>query len=70
MATKKQPTYSEAIRRLEEIVRMIDDNELEIDQLSDKIKEANRLIAFCNDKLTKADAEIEKILSDKEESDK
>lgn len=70
MATKKQPTYSEAIKRLEEIVRLIDNNELEIDQLAEKIKEANLLITFCNDKLTKADKEIEKILSNKADSDK
>ena len=54
-------TYSQAIRRLEEIVKLIDSNQLEIDQMVEKIEEANRLIAFCNEKLTKADQEIEKL---------
>ena len=33
----------------------------------EKIKEANEIIAFCSDKLTKADKEIEKLLAEKRE---
>ena len=47
MPAKKKETYSQAIERLEKIVRQIDSNELEIDELSEKIKEANEIIAFC-----------------------
>ncbi|KAA6312579.1 Exodeoxyribonuclease 7 small subunit [termite gut metagenome] len=68
MAVKKQETYSQAIKRLEEIVRQIDNNELEIDLLSEKIKEANEIIRFCSEKLTKADKEIEKLLKEKQQS--
>ena len=64
----KKRTYSEAIAQLEEIVRQIDNNELEIDELAEKIEEANKIITFCKDKLTKADAEIEKLLSNGQES--
>ena len=35
----------------------------------EKIKEVNGIIAFCSDKLTKADKEIEKLLSEKWESE-
>ncbi|TWV15654.1 exodeoxyribonuclease VII small subunit [Bacteroidaceae bacterium HV4-6-C5C] len=69
MVAKKKETYSQAVARLEQIVRQIDNNELEIDELADKIKEANEIISFCNDKLTKADEEIKKILSEKQESE-
>ena len=69
MVAKKKVTYSQAVARLEQIVRQIDNNELEIDELADKIKEANEIISFCNDKLTKADEEIKKILSEKQESE-
>lgn len=68
MPTKKE-TYSQAKARLEKIVGQIDNNELEIDALSEKIKEANEIIAFCNDKLTKAGREIEKLLSEERESE-
>lgn len=66
----RQLTYSEAITQLNEIVRLIDNNEVEIDQLADKIKEANELIAFCNEKLTKAEKEMENLLAEKQETDK
>lgn len=68
-SAKKKETYSQAISRLEQIVSQIDNNELDIDQLADKIKEANGLIAFCQSKLTKADTEIEKILAERLESE-
>ena len=66
----KQLTYAEAIARLDEIVQLIDNNEVEIDQLADKIKEANKLIAFCSEKLTKAEKEMENLLAEKQETDK
>ena len=68
-ATNKTEQYSDAMARLEKIVSQIDNNELEIDVLAEKIKEANGIIAFCSDKLTKADKEIEKLLSEKRESE-
>ena len=67
--TKKKETYSQAMDRLEKIVSQIDNNELDIDMLAEKIKEANEIIKFCSDKLTKADQEIEKLLSEKQESE-
>lgn len=68
MAPRKKETYSQAIGRLEKIVAQLDSNELDIDQLADKIKEANEIIAFCKDKLTKTDREIENLLANEQES--
>ena len=65
MAAKKE-TYSQAMERLEKIVRQIDNNEL---TLSEKIKEANEIIAFCTEKLTKADREVEKLLQERRQSE-
>ena len=67
MSVKKE-TYSQAMERLEKIVRQIDNKELEIDVLAEKIKEANEIIAFCTEKLTKADREVEKLLHEKLQS--
>ena len=64
---RKKETYSQAMERLEKIVSQMDNNELEIDMLAEKIKEANDIIAFCSDKLTKADREVKKLLADKQE---
>ena len=59
-------SYSEALERLQKIVDQIESGELEIDQLAEKIKEANVIISFCNEKLTKADEEIKKLSQEKE----
>lgn len=69
MPVKKKETYTQAVERLEKIVHQIDNNELEIDELAEKIKEANDIIAFCTEKLTKADKEIEKLLSEKQKTE-
>ena len=68
MPKKKTETYAEAIDRLEKIVAQIDRNELDIDQLAARIKEANEIIAFCTAKLTKAEGEVEKLLADDAET--
>lgn len=64
MGTKKE-TYSQAMERLENIVRQIDNNELELDKLGEKVKEANEIIAFCTEKLKKTDLEVEKMWQEK-----
>ncbi|MBO5932574.1 MAG: exodeoxyribonuclease VII small subunit [Bacteroidaceae bacterium] len=56
--------YEEAMKRLEQIVSDIENNKLDIDLISDKIKEAQELIKFCKDKLYKTDEEIQKLLED------
>lgn len=58
----EEMTYSKAMAELEDIIRRIDSGQLEIDEISDRIKRANALISYCTDKLTKADEEIEKLL--------
>ena len=54
--------YEEAIHQLEEIVEKMENNELDIDQLSEQFKKAQALIKLCKDRLTKTDEEIKKIL--------
>ena len=52
---------------LEQIVSQIEKNELDIDQLSTKLKEAKELIAFCKKILYQVDNEVKKLLEpDKE----
>ena len=57
--------YEEAMRQLQEIVRKMENDELDIDQMSDQLKRAQELIKLCKDKLTKTDEEIKKILAEK-----
>ena len=60
-------TYEQAMKRLEEIAHDIEAGKTDIDSLSTALKEAKELVAFCKDKLTKAEADVKKILgSDKD----
>lgn len=54
--------YEEAIQQLETIVRKMESGEYDVDELAEQLKTAQKLIKLCRDKLTKADAEIKKIL--------
>ena len=61
---KKEIKYEEAVALLEEIVDKMENDELDIDQLSDQLKRAKVLVKLCKDKLTKTDEEIKKLLSE------
>ena len=54
--------YEEARKNLESIVSMMESGKLDLDQLEEKLKEAQQLIKLCRDKLTKTDEEISKLL--------
>lgn len=54
--------YEEALQQLEAIVRKMEAGEYDIDELSEQLKQAQKLIKLCKDKLTKTDAEIRKLL--------
>ncbi len=62
MAKKTDCSYEEAVARLEEIIRRIENNELTIDSLGENLKEAQRLITFCREKLGKTDEQVKRIL--------
>ena len=59
---KKSVTYKEATAKLEKILKDLEDNELDIDDLEQKVKQAADMIEFCKEKLLRTDIEIEKIL--------
>ena len=61
---KEEIKYEQAVRELEEIVEKMENDELDIDQLSEQLKRANLLVKLCRDKLTKADEEIKKLLNE------
>lgn len=59
---KENLTYTQAMKELEQIVAQLEDNSLDIDQLSAKVKKAQQLIAFCRERLTQTDEEVKKLL--------
>ncbi len=60
----KELKYEQAYQELQTIVRRMENDELDIDQLTNQLRRAQQLIKFCRDKLTKTDEEIKKILAE------
>lgn len=56
--------YEEALAQLETIVRKMEQNEYNIDELAAQLKTAQRLIKFCKHKLTKTEEELKSLESD------
>ncbi len=61
---KQELKYEAAFAELQTIVRKMENDELDIDQMSDQLRRAQQLIKLCKDKLTKTDEEIKKILAE------
>lgn len=58
----KEFKYEAAMMQLEEIVKKMENGNLDVDSLCEQLKVAQKLIKQCKDKLTKTDEEIKKIL--------
>ena len=63
---KETITYTEALQELQQIVGEMENADIPVDELSDKIKRCTVLIKMCKDKLTKTEAEIAKIMEKEE----
>ena len=62
----KEPTYNEAMAEMEEILEKIEDGELDVDELSGKVKRASELLRLCQSKLRDTEEEIDKIIDEME----
>lgn len=67
MAEKKF-SYNKALSELEDILTEIENDELDLDLLSEKVKRATYLIKECKLRLRKTGEEIESILEDWDKS--
>ena len=66
--SKKSISYSEAIAEIEGIVEKIENNELDVDELTQNVKRVSDLIKLCKAKLKATEEEVEKILKDFDEA--
>ena len=60
---KETITYTDALEELQQIVQEMENADVSVDELSEKIKRCTVLIRLCKDKLTKTEAEIAKIMN-------
>lgn len=56
--------YSKSIKRLEEIIEKIENEEVDVDELSDKVKEAVELITTCKERIEKAEMEVRRVVDE------
>lgn len=67
MAKKKELNYSEAVIEIEEILQSIENDELDIDVLSEKIKQVSELVKYCKKKLKQTESDIQQIIEEIED---
>lgn len=63
---KNSNNYADAFEELRIIVSEIEEGEISVDQLSEKVKRASELIKICKAKLTSTEEDVNKILKDLE----
>lgn len=59
---KKDLTYGDAVKELEDIVAKLQSPQCEVDQLCDLTKRSVELLKFCKQKLTATDEDLKKLL--------
>lgn len=63
----KKMTYNEAISEIEEILDKIENGQLDVDELTEKVKRVAVLLKMCREKLKSANDEVVKILKEMED---
>ncbi len=58
----KEIKYSKAIEKLDEVIHKIEQEDVDVDELSLRVKEAVQLIEMCRSKIEKADLEVKQIV--------
>jgi exodeoxyribonuclease VII small subunit len=65
--SKEQP-FENALKRLEEIVKELEEGELNLDDMIKKYEEGSKLIKMCQNRLDQAEKQIKALNVDKDES--
>ena len=64
---KKELSYNESVNEIEQILKKIENDELDVDELSEKVKRVSVLLKQCKEKLHKTEKEVDGILKEMEE---
>jgi len=65
----KDQSYGEAITEIEEILEKIETGELDVDELTARVKRVASLLDICKKKLKTTETEIQKVIEGFEDSD-
>jgi len=61
---KEEKNYKDSLERLKEIIHHIENEEPDVDELANLVKEATQLVAICKKKLRKTEDELRQSLDD------
>jgi exodeoxyribonuclease VII small subunit len=67
---KQELSYEQAYQELQTIIKEMENNDISIDILADKIKRALELINLCKDKITRIEVDVDKIVKTIEQTEK
>lgn len=56
--------YREAIEELDEILASIESTDVDVDELSEKVQRAQRLIELCASRIRKAQDDVGRVIDD------
>lgn len=60
--TKEKMNYDAAVAEIEEILEKIEEGDLGVDELAEKVERVSRLLKLCRDRLKSTEAQINLIL--------
>ena len=60
------PKYGEAIDELEDILEEIEAEDVDLDDLADKVERASDLVELCRQKLDRTEVQVQSIIEDLE----
>ncbi|MCU1378393.1 MAG: xseB [Acidimicrobiales bacterium] len=66
MTTDDQIAYGDAIAELEAIVARLEDTDVDVDVLADRVTRAAELITLCRDRIARTRIEVERVVADLE----
>lgn len=54
--------FGEALTELEQIVRAIESEQVDLDELADKVDRASELVAFCRERIATTELRVQSII--------
>lgn len=61
---KKEMKYAEAVGEIESILQQLENGDLDVDELAEKVKRISYLIKLCKTKLQNTEESVNKILGE------
>ena len=59
--------YADAMAELELILDELESDQLDVDVLADRVRRASELLTLCRDRISRAQADVDKIVADLDE---